>query len=202
MYHRYSSYRRNNLNVLWVIIGINVVVHIIDLMVLYLLSRDLGYYLALYPRFVWREPWTLVTSMFMHGSIIHMFFNMLWLYFFGSYVVMLVGNRKFLMVYFIGGIIGGLFYVWLAANPTIPVVGASGAVFALGGMLAVMQPKLKVMLLFIPRPLPLWAVVIFSFLIGFLFRGIAWQAHLGGLLVGLAFGYYFRRKQNSVIFFR
>jgi membrane associated rhomboid family serine protease len=199
-----GGYNRLNLNVLWTIIGINIVVFLIDLMVYYssFLSHDLGYYLALYPRFVWSEPWTLVTSMFMHGDMWHIFFNMLWLYFFGSYVIMLVGNRKFLLVYFIGGIVGGLFYVWLAANPLIPVIGASGAVFALGGALAVMQPKLKVMIMFIPRPIPLWAVVIFSFLFGFLFRGIAWQGHLGGLLVGVAFGSYFRRKQQRMIFFR
>ena len=144
----------------------------------------------------------MLTSIFMHGNIMHIFFNMLWLYFFGSYIIMLVGHRKFLLVYFVGGIVGGLFYIWLATDPRIPVVGASGAVLALGGLLAVMRPKLKVMILFIPRPLPLWAVVMFSFLIGFLFRGIAWQAHLGGLLVGLAFGYYFRRKQPRIMFFQ
>jgi len=203
MRYGHGGYSRPNLNVLWTIIGINIVVFIIDLMVQYSsLSRNLVYYLALYPRFVWSEPWTLLTSMFMHGSMLHIFFNMLWLYFFGSYIIMLVGNRKFLLIYFIGGIVGGLFYVWLAADPLIPVVGASGAVFALGGMLAVMQPKLKVMIMFIPRPIPLWAVVTFSFLIGFILPRVAWQGHLGGVLVGVAFGFYFRRKPRRIIFFR
>jgi membrane associated rhomboid family serine protease len=203
MYYGRGGSSRLNLNVLWTIIGINIVVFVIDLMIRYSsLSRDLGYFFALYPRFAWSEPWTFITSMFMHGDVMHIFFNMLWLYFFGSYIVMLVGDRKFLLVYFIGGIVGGLFYVWLAAFPYPPVVGASGAVFALGGMLAVMQPKLKVMLLFIPVPLSLWVVVTFSFFIGFIFPNVAWQGHLGGLLVGLAFGFYFRRKPRRIIFFR
>ncbi|MFC1951366.1 rhomboid family intramembrane serine protease, partial [Chloroflexota bacterium] len=75
-----------------------------------------------------------------------------------------------------------------------------------GGALAVMQPKLKVMILFVPRPIPLWAVVAFAFFFGFVidffFPSIAWEAHLGGLLVGAAFGFYFRRKQQRIIFIR
>jgi len=65
-----------------------------------------------------------------------------------------------------------------------------------------MQPKLKVMIMFIPRPIPLWAVVTFSFLIGFILPRVAWQGHLGGVLVGVAFGFYFRRKPRRIIFFR
>jgi len=199
VYGRYSNYKRNNLNALWAILGANVVVFIIDLVVYNYVSRDFSNYLALDRDWVWSRPWTLVTTMFMHSSIMHIFVNMISLYFLGSGVLVLIGQNKFLLVYFLGGIAGSFLFILLSPQTA---VGASGAVFALGGVLAVMRPKLKVVVFPIPAPLPIWAVIIFGFLIISFFPGIAWQAHLGGLLVGLAFGFYFRRKQPRIMFFQ
>jgi membrane associated rhomboid family serine protease len=77
------------------------------------------------------------------------------------------------------------------------VVGASGAVFAMGGVLAVMRPKIRVIIFPIPVPIPLWFAVIGGFLIISVFPGIAWQAHLGGLAWGLAIGYFFKKRERT-----
>ncbi len=84
----------------------------------------------------------------------------------------------------------------LLAPPYSIAIGASGAVFALGGVLAVMRPKLRVFVFPIPVPLPLWSAVIGGFLIISLFPHIAWQAHLGGLVFGLIAGYFFRKREH------
>ncbi len=84
----------------------------------------------------------------------------------------------------------------LLAPPYSIAIGASGAVFALGGALAVMRPKLRVFIFPIPVPIPLWAAVIGGFLIISLFPGIAWQAHLGGLVFGVTAGYFFRKRER------
>ncbi|GAI53526.1 unnamed protein product, partial [marine sediment metagenome] len=99
---------------------------------------------------------------------------------------------------FIGGILGNILYI-LLAPPLSIAIGASGAVFALGGVLAIMRPKLRVLVFPIPVPLPLWAAVIGGFLIISFFPNVAWQAHLGGLAFGLTIGYFFRRRER--IFF-
>jgi len=96
---------------------------------------------------------------------------------------------RFFLVYFIGGLVGNAFF--LLTNHFAFAVGASGAIFALGGLLVVLVPKLKVMILFIPVPIDLWiAILIFAVLS--LSPGIAWQAHAGGLATGLAAGYFFK----------
>jgi membrane associated rhomboid family serine protease len=60
-----------------------------------------------------------------------------------------------------------------------------------------MRPKLRVFVFPIPVPLPLWAAVIGGFLIISFFPGVAWQAHLGGLVLGLIAGYFLRRRERS-----
>jgi membrane associated rhomboid family serine protease len=107
----------------------------------------------------------------------------------------LVGENKFLIVYFLGGILGNAFYM-LLGNPYAIVIGASGAVFAVGGALTVLRPNLRVLVLPIPVPLPLWIAVIGGFFVISLVPYVAWQAHLGGLLFGLLAGYFFRKKRR------
>jgi len=138
------------------------------------------------------QPWTIVSAMFIHDGIFHILFNMLTLYFFGMYVLALVGEARFFLVYFIGGIVGNALFMLLA--PGQIAVGASGAIFALGGVLAVLVPRLKVMIFPIPVPVDLWISILISFFVLIVVTGVAWQAHLGGLLTGLASGYIFKRQ--------
>jgi len=141
--------------------------------------------------------------MFIHApfpSIWHILANMLTLYFFGSYLMRLVGERNFFIVYFLGGILGNVFYL-LLANPFSVAIGASGAIFAVAGALTVFRPKLTVFIFPIPVPIPLWIAVIGGFLIFTLFSilrflPVAWEAHLGGLVFGLVIAYFFWRRQR------
>ena len=138
------------------------------------------------------QPWTIVTNLFVHAGFGHIFANMLTLFFYGSYLINLVGEKRFMAVYFLGGLAGNVAYLAIAPPFNI-AIGASGAVFAVGGALAVLRPKLPVFIFPIPVPLPLWVVVIGGFLV-MTSPGIAWQAHLGGLVLGLASGYLFRTR--------
>src|SRR4030065_620483 len=95
------------------------------------------------------QPWTIVTNLFVHGGIWHLLFNMLTFYFFGSFLIRLVGIRDFLIIYFGGGILGNVLFM-LLRSPFAIVIGASGAVFALGGALAVLAPRLRVYVFPIP----------------------------------------------------
>lgn len=158
------------------------------------LLYDLGLNRILFPE----RPWTLLTSMFVHNGFWHIFANMLTLYFFGRYVYVLVGEGKFIIVYFLGGILGGLLFLLMSEQNTI-AVGASGAIFAVAGTLTVMRPRLTVFVFPIPVPIPLWVAVIGGFLILSFAPYVAWQAHLGGLVVGLVAGYIFRRRTRFSI---
>ena len=158
---------------------------------------ELRYSLGLVPASFLQEPWTLLTSMFVHAGFWHIFANMFTLYFFGRYVHMLVGEGKFLVVYFLGGLLGGVFYL-LMALPYSIAVGASGAIFAVAGVLTVMRPRMTVFIFPIPVPIPLWVAVIGGFLLLSFASFVAWQAHLGGLVFGLIMGYFFRRRQRRL----
>ena len=141
------------------------------------------------------QPWTLFTAMWLHGSFWHILANMITLHFFGTYLSKLVGNRKFLSVYLIGGVVGNLLFALIAPS-FATAIGASGAIFAAGGALAVMRPKTPVYVFPIPAPIPLIGAVIGGFVVLSFFPGIAWEAHLGGLIVGLIAGYFFRRQEG------
>jgi len=138
--------------------------------------------------------WTIFTAMFVHANIFHILFNMLTLYFFGVFCLQLIDTKRFLIVYFVGGIIGNLLFLLIGPEYSA-VVGASGAIFAIGGVLVVMRPTQRVYMYFL-LPMPLWVAIILGFLITAFSAGVAWQAHLGGLIVGLIAGFLFRRDEK------
>lgn len=188
----YRSYKRPSLNPVWILIALNVILFVVTLA-----TPSLIVSFGLAPAGFAERPWTILTSLFLHGSFGHILGNMITLYFFGKYLRLLVGSSKFLLVYFIGGTLGGILYM-LLAPPLSIAIGASGAVFALGGALAVMRPKLRVLVFPVPVPMPLWAAVIGGFVIISFLPNVAWQAHLGGLAFGAIGGYFFRRKERFV----
>jgi len=186
----YRSHRGLNLIPIWVLMGLNLLLFIVTLIVPTLILL-----LGLIPAGILDRPWTIITSIFLHGGIGHILVNMITLYFFGRYLCALIGGRKFLMVYFVGGILGNVLYI-LLAPPFSIAIGASGAIFAVGGTLAVLRPKIRVFVFPIPIPFPLWVAVIGGFLIVSFFPNVAWQAHLGGLAFGLTVGYFFRKRER------
>jgi len=189
---RYSGYRGFVLTPVLAIIIVNLLVYIATIAAT-LVDYHLILLLGLQPATFLAKPWTIVTNLFVHGGIWHLAANMLTLFFFGRFLTGLIGSRAFFIIYFFGGILGNIFFMLLGPLFSI-VVGASGAVFALGGTLAVLTPRLRVFVIPIPVPLPLWVAVIGGFLIMSLFPNVAWQGHLGGLVFGLIAGLALRSR--------
>lgn len=142
--------------------------------------------------------WQVVTYMFLHGSLVHLLFNMLILYFMGTEVERELGTRNFLVVYFVAGVLGGLGWLVLA-EPHQVCIGASGAIFGLMGAFVALFPNryITVLVFFIlPITLRAWVLVLIlasldfmGMTMGFGRSGIAHAAHLGGLVAGYAFAY-------------
>jgi membrane associated rhomboid family serine protease len=184
-----------------VLIGVNLIFFIA-----YLFKDSLIGTLGLQPLTWTKEPWTVLTSMFMHGGFFHIFANMFTLFFLGSYLCNMIGDKIFLIIYFVGGIVGSFFFILFSlytplGNANSLVIGASGAVFAIAGALTALAPKFKVMVFPIPAPIPLWIAIIGGFLLMSFLPGVAWEAHLGGLLVGLISGFIVRKRRRNILMF-
>jgi membrane associated rhomboid family serine protease len=184
-----------SLNPVLVLIVINFVFYIATI-----INHDIIIRLGLIPALFTESPWTIFTCMFIHSGFWHLFGNMVVLYFFGTFLARLIGSNWFLILYIVGGLAGSGLYLWLG-EPVSIAVGASGAIYALAGALVVMVPKLTVRLYFI-IPMPLWVVVLVFFVLWSFIPGVAWQAHFGGLALGLIAGFFFRRKTLPLVYYR
>ena len=202
----YRRYQNAAATAVWVLIAANVLVYIATSLIpggsFGGLSNAIVDQFGVSRSSLGSQPWTIVTSLFLHDGIYHILGNMLMLYIYGSYLANIINETRLLLLYFVGGLVGNALFL-LIAPPLAAAVGASGAIFALGGALAVLRPKIKVVLFPIPIPMDLWVYVLMSaVLLGVLpalsqFSNIGWQAHLGGLVTGLAAGWYFRRWERS-----
>ena len=148
-------------------------------------------YLVLVPMWIVYRPWTVVTYMFLHAGLTHLFFNMIGLFFFGPRLEERLGARDFLLLYFLSGIGGALLSF---VTPFVPIIGASGAVYGIIIGFAMFWPRERI---YIWGILPIEAWLLAALMVGgSLWAGItgsqsgtAHFAHLGGL----AFGYGFLR---------
>ncbi len=197
--------------VTWGLITVNVLVFFWEL----LLGPDLDRFLMMWgavPAFVTnpaRYPWapfTLLTSMFLHGGWMHLIGNMLYLWIFGDNVEDALGWLGYLLFYFAAGVVAGLAQVMVAPSSTIPGIGASGAIAGVLAVYLTLYPTAPVRVL-VPgfymvriARLPALLVLGFWFVIQ-LFNGVlslgaatmatggvAWFAHIGGFLAGLVVG--------------
>ncbi len=147
---------------------------------------------------------TLFTSMFMHGGLMHLGGNMLYLWIFGNNVEDRVGHIQFLFFYIIGGLVAALSHVFFDPTSQIPMVGASGAISAVLGAYMLAYPNARVVVLlwivffvrFIRVPailmLGVWFVMQISGFFGDMSReggGVAWLAHIGGFVAGVVLGF-------------
>jgi membrane associated rhomboid family serine protease len=155
-----------------------------------------------YPEF---EPWQLVTYGFLHGSLAHLFFNMLALYMFGGDIERLLGSRRFLVYYLacvIGAAVAQLLVLGSMQRTPVPTVGASGGVFGLLLAFGMAFPQRRLMLLFPPIPMPAWLfVTLYGMLELYLGvtgsgLGVAHFAHLGGMATGYVLLTYWARKRG------
>jgi uncharacterized protein len=190
---------RQGLNPVWVLIGVNIIIYLVQM---FNNTGSIENYFGLSPADWMQKPWTLVSYMFLHGSFNHIIFNMITLYFFATFVIALVGETGFLLTYFAGGILGGLFFILFSYIPLpyfqltqgATVIGASGAIFALGGLLMIMRPRARIMMFFV-IPMPLWVGILIGFLLSSIYTNVAWQAHLGGIVYGALVGWYYSRRE-------
>lgn len=99
-------------------------------------------------------PFTLIASMFLHGNLLHIVGNMLFLWVFGDNIEDSMGHRRFLVFYLLCGALGGLAHAALNPTSTVPTIGASGAVAGVLGAYFILHPRVKVWgFFFIPFPL-------------------------------------------------
>ncbi len=148
--------------------------------------------------------------MFLHNGGFHLLFNMIFLYFFGPELERRIGGKKFLTVYFISGIAGGIGYVlwslfiyFMFNSLPSPAVGASGALFGIFGCLAILAPEIRVYAFFIPVPMKLTQALVFFTLLDIIFviagDPIALSAHISGAAAGLVMGWRIKATGRHIV---
>src|SRR5438876_10370619 len=160
------------------------------------------------------HPLTLVTSMFLHGSWMHVIGNMWYLWIFGDNVEDRVGHGRFIVFYLLCGIVAALGQVLIDPGSTLPTIGASGAIAGMMGAYFVLYPRSRVLTL-IPLVI-FWEVIEVPaiLLLGFWFLmqlfsagaiavtastgggGVAFMAHVAGFLTGIVGVFVFRQRQR------
>ncbi len=160
------------------------------------------------------QPWTLITVMFMHGGMFHLFANMVTLYFFGEPIEKTVGSWNFLKFYFLSGLAASIGFVAVRNILSLyqglgvfgPAVGASGAVVACFAAVAMLYPRAEVLLYFVFPMKIKTALYAFGGLELFnlvakaagvylpVIGGFASSAHLTGMIVGIWYGRKLRDK--------
>jgi len=145
---------------------------------------------------------TIFFSMFMHGSIVHLLGNMLFLWIFGNNVEDYLGRKRFIIFYLFCGIIAAFTQIFFNSDSIVPMVGASGAIAGVLGAYLLLYPRAKVTTViifgFFIRLIKIPAVVVLGFWIIYQFLygisslavrtgegGVAWFAHIGGFISGI-----------------
>ena len=154
-----------------------------------------------------KRPWTFVTYMFLHVDFIHILFNLLWLYWFGTVFIQELGLKKLLSTYLLGGLAGGLLYVifynifpvFNEVRENSIALGASASVMAVVVAAATYHPEKRMHLVLIgPVKIVYIALVMFIFtsLVDFSVNTGGKIAHIGGALMGFLFAYYYKRGKD------
>ncbi len=150
------------------------------------------------------QPWRWISYQYVHGGALHIFFNLLGVYFFLSPLERLWGSGRAFAFYTAGGIVGGIAFGILSSvvRQAVPLIGASGSVFAALGACALLFPEKQVLLLVIPVPIRVLAALLALFFVLTIVgeRNLSDAAHLGGLGFGVLAPYYgatgWRRLQH------
>ena len=161
--------------------------------------------------------WTVISHMFVHGGIGHLFINMFVLFSLGRLCERIIGRKRFFWFYLISGIFAGILSVLLAGffgygigerifgNSEVFMVGASGAIFAIAGLYVILLPRLKFAIIFFPFfgfpgyiliPVALFGIWILSIIFNWPVGNVA---HFGGFLVGIIYGIYLRNKYKRKV---
>lgn len=178
------------------IIAICVVVYVLQM----LGGNEIYQRLAFSPMFAASEPWRFVTSAFLHASIPHILFNMYALYLVGSQLEKVFGIWRYLSLYFLSAIGGGVAILLLAGigigQWNGGTVGASGAVFGLFAVLGLTMRRIKA------SDSQVLVLILINLALGFIIPNISWQGHVGGLLTGAVLGavYLFAPREKRTLY--
>ncbi len=188
--------RQDGTNSVFMLIGINVLIFL-----LFLGSEKVFWQFGLSaPAIKNFRIWTLLTCMFVHGGFGHLFVNMWGLYLFGTMIAPVMGKSRFLQMYFISGIGGGILWLLFNWHSNIPVVGASGALFGVLIAAAMLYPNKQFLMLFFPVPMKTKTLVLVYAGIEIMMQlsvsdNVAHLAHLGGFLGGYLYVRLFMRRE-------
>ncbi|MCX8194152.1 MAG: rhomboid family intramembrane serine protease [Candidatus Pacearchaeota archaeon] len=206
--YKKSVQKRKFYNFTLMLIVLNFLIFLVMLVLQYSYGNIVLENVAIQPSLILqgKKLWTVVTSMFMHANFMHLFVNMMSLLFLGSFLERLIGSKRFIFIYLVAGIVASLAFAFLAmafnSDLNVPAVGASGAIFGIGGVLAVLTPKLPIYILFIPIAMPMWLGIILMLALMWVVSAVAGlpignTAHLGGVIAGLIYGFYLRFKYKK-----
>ena len=164
-----------------ILLLINVIIFIIQLI---LGQEFMILNFGLHPEYVttYHQFYRLITSMFLHGSVLHILFNMYALYIIGPQVENFYGRWKYGLIYILSGIFGSLFSILFTKSWS---VGASGAIFGLLGSILYFGYHYRIYLGDVIKS-QILPVILVNLLLGFMSTGIDNAAHIGGLLGGIA----------------
>ena len=201
----------------WIIIGVNMVIGLATFAIQLANPRlfneiILSFSAIPFLTILGREPYRLITSMFLHGDLIHLFLNMFALLIFGPDVERVLGRVKYLILYFASGIAADYAHAYfiLTFYPAkqlllTPSIGASGAIFGIMAAYAVLFPLRRVMFfMWFPVVAPaIVAILIMALLQVFYaflmpFSQVAYAAHLGGFIAGLIITLIYRPMLRRV----
>lgn len=143
------------------------------------------------------QPWRFVSSIFLHGSPTHLIFNLFALALFGSILEKFIGEKRFILVFLITGVLANL----VSINFYNSSLGASGAIFGIIGALIFIRPTMVVFAFGVPMPIfiagIIWAIGdilgAYGFLVGNPIDNTGNIAHLSGMFFGFLFGFYYRK---------
>lgn len=146
------------------------------------------------------EVWRFLTSIFLHAGVTHILYNGFALLLFGSILERLIGERKFLIVFFSTGVLANIVSVWFYPSS----LGASGAIFGVIGALIVVRPLMTVWAFGLPMPIfvagILWVagdvLGAVGFLVGNPINNTGNIAHLSGIFIGFIFGFFYRKRKE------
>lgn len=153
--------------------------------------------------------YTLFTSMFMHGGIFHLGFNMLYLYIFGDNVEDAFGHRRYFIFYLLCGLVASIAHVLTTMDPMVPTIGASGAISGVLGAYLVLHPRARIQTLVLAYVIAVVSIpavffLVFWFILQLFYGSLilafevpsqtAYWAHIGGFVAGLALALIFRKR--------
>jgi len=226
-YHRNRNIRKRakSFSIVTWLIAVNIVVFIIEMIALSRSPEAINFFALKASSILQGEYlWTLFLHMFVHDPtfpFLHLIVNMFVLFSLGGLSEKIIGRKRFFWFYIISGLFAGALSVLLAGlfgstnpdaigtrifgDPTIFMVGASGAIFGIAGLYVTLLPRLKFMIIFLPFfSLPAYIMVplvLFGMWIASIFAGwpIGNVAHFGGFISGFVYGLYLRNKYKRKV---